>query len=243
MSEISNEELFENPEEQQAYEDFCANQEANPEFQLDKPALICRWRMANRHLPMINRHIRALSQRLVSGAPLSKNMLSWAKQHVEWSLCEGTYSDPNGVLMMVVDVNGNSAMTVGDFTPLEQTTLAALLERAEESRKEQAITRVAPELLCAVRSDDTVVIAAEKDEYLCGSATLITQLLEAKHAQVVYDVELLAELEQGAERVHDAYTEAFMISDEFGVVSADGMNGSVGEFLQAGYERLRMKTR
>lgn len=31
---------------------------------------------------MLNRHIRALSERLVRGEPLTHNMLSWAKQHV-----------------------------------------------------------------------------------------------------------------------------------------------------------------
>lgn len=54
---------------------------------------------ARRQVPLLNRHIRALSQRLVQGRPLTTNMLSWAKQHVEWSLAEGTYADPNGVLM------------------------------------------------------------------------------------------------------------------------------------------------
>ncbi len=58
---------------------------------LDKPALVCRWRMSNKKVPMLNRHIRALSERLVQGEPLTHNMLSWAKQHVEWSLAEGDY--------------------------------------------------------------------------------------------------------------------------------------------------------
>ncbi len=63
-------------------------------FELAEPALVCRWRMARRGVPMLNRHIRALSQRVVNGAPLTTNMLSWAKQHVEWSLAAGDYQDP-----------------------------------------------------------------------------------------------------------------------------------------------------
>ena len=35
------------PRSQRAYEDFCANQEAVEKFTLDKPALVCRWRMSN----------------------------------------------------------------------------------------------------------------------------------------------------------------------------------------------------
>lgn len=113
MPQIDDAELFGNAEDQRAYEDFCANQEAVEKFTLDKPALICRWRMSNKKVPMLNRHIRALSERLVQGEPLTHNMLSWAKQHVEWSLAEGDYTAHDGVLMLVIDVNGNAAMTVG----------------------------------------------------------------------------------------------------------------------------------
>ena len=117
MPQIDDAELFGNAEDQRAYEDFCANQEAVEKFTLDKPALICRWRMSNKKVPMLNRHIRALSERLVQGEPLTHNMLSWAKQHVEWSLAEGDYTAHDGVLMLVIDVNGNAAMTVGEYVP------------------------------------------------------------------------------------------------------------------------------
>jgi hypothetical protein len=115
MPQIDDAELFGNAEDQRAYEDFCANQEAVEKFTLDKPALVCRWRMSNKKVPMLNRHIRALSERLVQGEPLTHNMLSWAKQHVEWSLAEGDYTARDGVLMLVIDVNGNAAMTVGEY--------------------------------------------------------------------------------------------------------------------------------
>ena len=117
MPQIDDAELFGNAEDQRAYEDFCANQEAVEKFTLDKPALVCRWRMSNKKVPMLNRHIRALSERLVQGEPLTHNMLSWAKQHVEWSLAEGDYTAHDGVLMLVIDVNGNAAMTVGEPAP------------------------------------------------------------------------------------------------------------------------------
>ena len=84
MSDAFDSDLFSTAEEQRAYEEFCEQQERAQEFRLDQPALICRWRMAKRTVPLLNRHIRALSQRTVNGAPLSHNMLSWAKQHVEW---------------------------------------------------------------------------------------------------------------------------------------------------------------
>lgn len=126
MPQIDDAELFGNAEDQRAYEDFCANQEAVEKFTLDKPALICRWRMSNKKVPMLNRHIRALSERLVQGEPLTHNMLSWAKQHVEWSLAEGDYTARDGVLMLVIDINGNAAMTVGEYEPLADTSAKAL---------------------------------------------------------------------------------------------------------------------
>ena len=173
-------EYFNSPAERAEYEKFCAEQERGLEkFNLDKPALICRWRMANKQVPMLNRHIRALSQRVVNGEPLTHNMLSWAKQHVEWSLAEGSYPDRNGVLMLVIDVNGNAAMSVGAYEPLGSTSADALIERASQARVEAGETRIAPELL-GVATASGVVLAATAREYLCGAATLVEQLAQTK---------------------------------------------------------------
>ncbi len=68
----------------------------------------------------------------MNGAPLTTNMLSWAKQHVEWSLAAGDYQDPNGVLMTVIDVNGDALMSVGPYEPLADRSRDALVARAED---------------------------------------------------------------------------------------------------------------
>ena len=125
MPQIDDAELFGNAEDQRAYEDFCANQEAVEKFTLDKPALVCRWRMSNKKVPMLNRHIRALSERLVQGEPLTYNMLSWAKQHVEWSLAEGDYTAHDGVLMLVIDINNRlnhrpEEMNIGQLVQIDR---------------------------------------------------------------------------------------------------------------------------
>lgn len=167
---------FDNDDELRAYETFCAEQErAVAGFSLDDPALVCRWRMARKRVPLLNRHIRALAARRVQGAPLTHNMLSWVKQHVEWSLAEGSYEERDGVLMLVIDVNGNAAMTVGAYEPLTDTGLDALCRRAERSRAEAVETGVAPELIGAVR-DGRVLLAADTDEPLCAAASLLAQL-------------------------------------------------------------------
>ncbi len=208
-------ELFQNAEDRRAYEEFCANQEAVPAFELDRPALVCRWRMAKRTVPLLNRHIRALSQRVVMGEPLTRNMLSWAKQHVEWSLADGAYDDPSGVLMLVIDVNGNAAMTVGAYEPLPDTSAAALASRAAQARDEAAKTGVAPELLCCVR-DGALHVAAECDEALCGTGTLVEQLASTRGYEIVRDGSV------------DSATAApvALISDEHGVVVSDEAMGA-----------------
>ncbi len=128
---------------------------------------------------MLNRHIRALSERLVQGEPLTHNMLSWAKQHVEWSLAEGDYTAHDGVLMLVIDINGNAAMTVGEHELLADTSAKALRARSAEARSEADETGVAPELLAAVNNGELAFVAPA-DECLCGTATLIEQLAQTK---------------------------------------------------------------
>ena len=222
--------FFDNAEEQRAYEEFCATQERGlAPFNLDAPALVCRWRMHAKRVPLLNRHIRALSQRLVQGEPLTHNMLSWAKQHVEWSLTEGAYAQRDGVLMLVIDVNGNAAMSVGDYEPLADTSPAALVERAREAAREESETRVAPESLCAVDGDELLVAAGE---FACGAVTLVEQLAEARGLapRRIPLAELLAA---------GASSRAFLVSDEHGVVLAEGAEpDEMVEFLRAGVAKL-----
>ena len=253
MPQIDDAELFGNAEDQRAYEDFCANQEAVEKFTLDKPALVCRWRMSNKKVPMLNRHIRALSERLVQGEPLTHNMLSWAKQHVEWSLAEGDYTAHDGVLMLVIGkldsyltgqidssvgtytlTDGNAAMTVGEYEPLADTSAKALRARSAEARSEADETGVAPELLAAV-DDGELAFVAPADECLCGTATLIEQLAQTKGIPVTR-VDIPAQL-KGA---------LFLVSDEHGVVPATDADAAESDaatvaFFVDGYEKLRAR--
>lgn len=241
MSDI--EQYFNSTEECAAYEMFCAEQDREPEkFELAEPALVCRWRMSRRQVPLINRHIRALSQRVVNGAPLTTNMLSWAKQHVEWSLAAGEYEDPNGVLMLVIDVNGDALMSVGPYEPLADTSRKALVARAAEARIEAAHTNVAPELLAVIAPDGRVRLAAMPGEPLCGAATLVEQLAgTCGHAvdRMLREgarVESVASSEEGAAVV--------LISDEHGVVVESGTaaakapQAATVELLSRGVEKL-----
>lgn len=241
---------FDDEQERLAYEAFLAEQERGGEgFTLDAPALVCRWRMHDKRVPLLNRHIRALSQRRVNGRPLSHNMLSWAKQHVEWSLAEGSYTERDGVLMLVIDVNGNAAMTVGSYESLADTGLAALTSRAVQARIEAEETGVAPELLGVV-ADGRVLIAAFPEEHVCGAATLVEQLASTRGIPVEQALDAVAPMGDSATLLA-AFREAvgshaafFLVSDEHGVVSAQE-NASVAsddaatvDFFAAGMRKL-----
>lgn len=216
-------EYFDSADDRAAYEAFCAEQERGREpFNLDAPALVCRWRMAGKRVPLLNRHIRALSQRTVNGAPLSHNMLSWVKQHIEWSLAEGDYAARSGVLMLVIDVNGNAAMSVGEYESLADTSRAALASRAEEAAREAASTGVAPEVLCGVR-DGALTVSCGEGVAPCGTATLVEQLAATRGLTCVRGVP------EG---------EVFLVSDEHGIVAVDGAEGEFVALCRQGYERV-----
>ncbi len=233
MSEL--EPFFNSAEECATYEKFCAEQErGDGKFELAAPALVCRWRMARRAVPMLNRHIRALSQRVVNGAPLTTNMLSWAKQHVEWSLAAGDYRDSNGVLMLVIDVNGDALMSVGPYEPLADRSRGALAARAAQGRREQSQTAVAPELMGAVMGDGRVLVLAAPDERLCGAATLVEQLVTTQAREAVRALGDGADFEDALAAIDaDPDAAAFLISDEHGVVVEDGGPSSAREFAES----------
>ena len=207
------------------------------QFELNEPALICRWRMAGRHIPMLNRHIRALSQRTVGEGPLGRNLLSWVKQHIEWSLAEDASVDPDGVLMVVVDVDGRAAMSVGAYEPLADRSPEALEARAADARREADATGVAPETLCLLRSGE-LVIGAPGEGFLCGTMTFVEQLARTCGLAVRFDPELAG--------VAEPSDEVLLVSDEHGVVAALDEGASekdreLAAFFSEAYETLRKR--
>lgn len=214
-------------------------------FQLGEPALVCRWRMVKRRVPLLNRHIRALSRRMVAGAQLSRGVLSWAKQHVEWSLADDTTMPvpDDGVLMLVVDTAGQAAMSVGPYEPLPDAGARALAARAADARREAAETGVAPEVLCAVH-DGALLVAALPDEPAGGALSLIEQLAQVRGIAVRRMPEAAGA--STSEALLDALPGAVaLVSDEHGVVvaadavarAADGDVALAASFAQE-YQKL-----
>ena len=203
------------------------------DFTLGRPALVCRWRLASRSLPLENRHLRALGRRVVDGAPVSPQLIAWAKQHIEWTLSEGAARYPDGVLMVIVDKEGRAAMTVGPYGPLEATALSALAERALGAGREAAETGVAPESLWVVRGDQ-LVRGGSAERPLSGTDSLVRDLARTVGMSVACEEGL-------ARRVLDGtacFDEAFLVSDEYGVVLASTAAGPRSQRLADGYARL-----
>lgn len=210
-----------------------SDNKAEQDFTLGRPVLVCRWRLASGGLPMENRHLRALSKRVVNGQAVSTQLVAWAKQHIEWTLRDGSALNPDGVLMIVLDEKGQAAMTVGPYEPIDTPTAATLADRAIESAREAEETGVAPETLWVARGD-TLVCGMGAAEDASGSVTLVCDLANT--------VGITVTREQGIARgLLDntlVYDEVFLVSDEHGIVCASDAAGPRGAKLAEGYERL-----
>jgi hypothetical protein len=202
-------------------------------FELGKPVLVCRWRLYNRRLPLENRHMRALLARTVNGARVTTELVAWAKQHIEWNLEQGAVEHPDGTLMLIVDVQGRAAMTVGPYVRLGDETVLGLARRAERAGDEAAQTGVAPETLWVAQKG--VLVRDDGEAWTpSGANSLVVQLTQV----LGIEVRERAGLAEGVLTGAVPYDEAFLVSDEHGVVPASDAGGSFGERLASGYQKL-----
>lgn len=213
---------------------------ATPErdFQLGDPALVCRWRLAGGTLPLANRHLRALSKRQVNGKRMTPELVAWAKQHVELTLPHGSQEHPDGVLMLVVDSGSHAAMTVGPYHDLQSRTLESLLRRAAESYREAEATGVNPESLW-IATDGGLVWGTERSFDTAGCASLIEGLAHTMGIRVARRSQLHAVIANGLL----PFDEAFLVSDEHGVVVAEDHPGPRGTRMAESYAYLLEKAR
>ena len=207
------------------------------EFSLGQPAVVCRWRLSNGKLPLENRHLRALAARKAPNEVITTSLVAWAKQHMEWTLTDGTAEHPDGVLMLVVDTDGKAAMSVGAYRHLTHFSANDLLRRAKSAQKEALLLHVAPEELWVVR-DDVLFWATSPRFAPAGACSLVYDLAKTLGMTVQRDEELL-------ERVQtQGFTadEVFLVSDEHGVVPASDRSGPRAQKFKASYARLLSQT-
>jgi len=207
-------------------------------FELGAPALVCRWRLAGGALPLANRHLRALARRTVTGKLVSPELVAWAKQHIEQTLWRGSLEHPEGVLMLIIDREGRAAMTVGPYEPLTRRSLGGLLHRVESSHREAEFTGVAPETLWVV-DGDSLIWGNDRDFDSSGSSSLVEDLAHTMGIRV----ERRELLHEDVKRGILPFDEAFLVSDEHGVVPASDRGGDRGRRFAQSYESLLAKVR
>lgn len=207
------------------------------DFVLGTPAIVCRWRLANRQVLLENRHVRALSKRTLGEEKVPTTLVAWVKQHLEWTLKEGAFAHPDGVLMLVIDEAGQAAMTVGPYEPLAQTGVLDLAARAALAHDEAERTGIAPECLWLVQGD-TLVWGIDRDHDPSGASTLVNDLAHTLGLRVARQPGLAELVGSGSV----AYDGAFLVSDEHGVVAARNLPCALTEKFAASYQRLFEKT-
>lgn len=177
--------------------------------------------------------MRALLARRVNGQPVTNELVAWAKQHIEWTLQKGSAEYPDGTLALIVDTQGRAAMTVGSYQPLPDTTALGLARRAERAGDEGAKTGVAPETLWLAK-DNALIWDQGTGCEPSGAASLVAQLAKTLGIDAAQHQGLAEAVMADA----ISYDEAFLVSDEHGVVPAIDAAGAHGMRLAQGYRRL-----
>lgn len=207
--------------------------EAAQKFELDNPELVCRWRLAGGALPLDNRHLRALSRRIVAQKEVSPHLIAWAKQHIEGTLKEGSQEYPDGVLMILLESNGQAVMTVGPYQSLEERSVLSLARRARISQREEQQTRCAPEVLWLVK-DGRIIVGITEESIQSGATSLVLDLAQTLHEPIEFNPDVVAQVFDGTVE----FDEAFLTSDEHGIVCASDAEGQIGERFLFGYKKL-----
>ncbi|AEB06625.1 hypothetical protein Corgl_0508 [Coriobacterium glomerans PW2] len=231
MSDEIDNQFIGDPGQLRAYEDFCRAQRERPEegFALGEPALICRWRMVGASVPALARHLRALRARRVNGRALPAALIAWVGQHIELSLDRGTENALDGVVMLVVDVDGSAAMSTGPYAPLADESASALRARAMCAASEANASGVAPEVLCLSRGEVLQVCTKPAGDQSdngastplasCGCLTLVEQLA-AMRGHRIERIALADADDVDRSGANGEAASVFLVSDEHGIVAA-----------------------
>ena len=202
-------------------------------FEFDNPELVCRWRLAGGALPLDNRHLRALSRRIVAQKEASPHLIAWAKQHIEGTLKEGSQEYPDGVLMILLESNGQAVMTVGPYQSLEERSVLSLAGRARISQREEQQTHCAPEVLWLVK-DGRIIVGITEESVQSGATSLVLDLAQTLHEPIEFNPDVVAQVFDGTVE----FDEAFLTSDEHGIVCASDAEGQIGERFLFDYKKL-----
>lgn len=190
-----------------------------------EPVIETRWRLQNGALPLKNRHLRALAARDVTSA-----LVSWAHQHLEWTLAEGAMEQPDGVLVLDVDTEGRAVMSIAPFEPLPPLSAALLLDRVEGREADP----VEDEVIWTCR-DGRLYVLSDADKPRSGANSLAVDLARTLHLEPTFEGH--APVAEALSRLAPA-DELFLVSDEFGIVAAADHDGPMARELASCYAKL-----
>ena len=180
------------------------------------PTISVRWRLHKCALPLKSRHLHAFES-----LGLSAGLKSWARQHIEWTLAEGSLKEPNGVMTFVVDDQGRAVMGVEPYVGLPAMDACALIARADGYADDVVPGEVA--WLAREEAGSTVLTArVEPGKALSGANSLVADLAKTLKVGVAFD----------------PAAQVMLVSDEHGVVGARGATGPTVERFAAYYNRL-----
>ncbi len=202
------------------------------DFSLGEPALIVRWKLKNRTLPLQNRHLRSLSDCVVNGKHVTSQLVAWAKQHLEWTLESGAIDHPDGVLMLVVDKDGQAVMSTGPYEPLESLDASALADRALASQSNILNGGVPSEILWAT-TGDVIICGAQESDFKSGMTSLVLDLIKTLKMNVQYDDMLAEKVKDGI-----SYDEVFLSSDEYCIVEDTSVKHEVADRIKNHVQKL-----
>ena len=191
------------------------------------PTISVRWRLHKCARPLKSRHLHAFESR-----GLTAGLKSWARQHIEWTLAEGSLKEPNGVMTFVVDDQGRAVMGVEPYVELPAMDAEALVARAEGCSGDV----VPGEVVWFAHEEagaTSLMARVEQGKALSGANSLIADLAKTLKMSVAFDP--AAQAQEG--------DEVMLVSDEHGVVGAVDASGPAVERFSAYYNRLVGLTR
>ena len=186
------------------------------------PVLTMRWRLHRRALPLKNRHLRAFS-----ACGVSNGLASWARQHIEWTLADGAGAFPDGVLVLAVDSEGRAEMTVEAYEGAPALSSAEIAERAAGWNGQA----VPCEVLWTVEGG-ALVIHVEEGAMLSGANSFLADIAKTLKTPLSF-----SRRPEPGETFPQA-EEAFLVSDEHGVVTATDAAGATAERFKGYLDRI-----
>lgn len=178
--------------------------------------LLFRWRYASRKIQLYERRLRSLAQFNIGPA-----VQAWVRSRLEWMQDNRLYEQPDGVLELSIDPEGDVAMRMHPVT------------EAPEFTSEQLSWN--DDVLAGCELEGTVWAISGEEAYAFPA--------EIRHAADTFTRDLVTTLGKKMSDeplAHSAFEDAevFLVNDEYGIVACAGKDGAMTAKLSACFDKL-----